>query len=385
MNNKSIFKRTLLSAAILSASYQVHASDNPGMIESLTGYNINDTSFTKESGIEFGLWASAGATYSSHNRSDSNNAPLSFNDRNNEVLLNQLNFSMERAVNTDGNSWDIGGRMDFMFGADAQNTQAAGWDDQWTDGNYYDVAIPQLYAEIYAPIGNGITAKVGHFYTSIGYEVVPSPDNFFYSHAYTMLYAEPFTHNGVTLSYDLNNNISINAGAVMGWDNVSTNGGAWSFLGGASWTSDDKASSVVVQLITGDQSDTVSGNTTMYSIVASHDLSEDLHYVFQHDFGVQQVGPKTDWYGINQYLTYDVSDEVGLGLRFEWFGDKGGAQRVNAMGANYLAIAGGVNYSPVNWMTFRPEVRYDRADERVFNGNSESDQVSVAMDIVINF
>ncbi len=385
MNNKSIFKRTLLSSAILSASFQVFASDNPGMIESFTGYNINETSFMKESGLEFGLWASAGATYSSHNRGDRDNAPLSFNDRNNEFLLNQLNFSIERTVNTDGNSWDIGGRMDFMFGTDAQNTQAAGWDNRWTDGNYYDVAMPQLYAEIYAPIGNGITAKIGHFYTSIGYEVVPSPDNFFYSHAYTMLYAEPFTHNGVSFSYDINDNFSVNAGAVMGWDNVSTNAGAWSFLGGASWTSDDEASSVVVQLITGDLSDTVSGNTTMYSIVASHDLSENLHYVFQHDYGVQQVGTKTDWYGINQYLTYDVSEQVGLGLRAEWFGDKGGAQRVNAMGANYLSIAGGVNYSPVSWMTFRPEVRYDWADERVFNGNSESDQISIAMDVVINF
>jgi hypothetical protein len=32
-------------------------------------------------------------------------------------------------------------------------------------------------------------------------------------------------------------------------------------------------------------------------------------------------------------------DELSLGLRAEWFNDKGGAQRVNTVGANYLAAS----------------------------------------------
>jgi hypothetical protein len=135
---------------------------------------------------------------------------------------------------------DIGGRMDFMYGTDARFTQASGWDDKWNAGSsgYYDIAMPQLYVEIFAPIGNGITAKLGHFYTTIGNEVVPSNGNFFYSHAYTMQYGEPFTHTGALFSYDIDDNFSINGGAVIGWDNMTENAGAWSFLGGGSWTSD---------------------------------------------------------------------------------------------------------------------------------------------------
>lgn len=377
MKNK--FKRTLLSCAILSTSFQVAASD----VESFTGF----TKSMADLGIELGGWASAGFTFASHSRDDRNNAPLSFNDRNNEFVLNQLNFYIERAVKSSGNDWDFGGRMDFMFGTDAQNTQAAGWDGDWTNGNYYDIAMPQLYAEVYIPFGNGtgITAKGGHFYTSIGYEVVPAPDNFFYSHAYTMLYAEPFTHTGITFSYAVNDNISINAGAVMGWDNVSTNDESWSFLGGVNWTSDDSASSVAVQLITGDNSDDESGNTTMYSVVASHDFTENLHYIFQHDYGVQKIGDKGDWFGVNQYLTYDITDQIGVGVRAEWFNDKGGAHRVNAVGANYLAASIGVNYSPIEWFTLRPEVRFDWADEEVFNGNKDDGQISFSMDMVLHF
>lgn len=384
MSNNSLLKKTLLSTAILSISLQ--ASAEGGAIKSLTGFDINETSFMKESGFEVGLWVSSGV---SGNSNGNTNTPVTFNNRVNEFMLNQLNFYIERAVNTEGNSWDIGGRMDIMYGNDTQFTTASGWDDTWGSAGTYGVAMPQLYLEIYAPIGNGLTAKLGHFYTTIGNEVVTSPDNFFYSHAYTMQYGEPFTHTGVLLSYKINDNFSINGGAVEGWDNMTSNAGAWSFLGGGSWTSDDEASSVTVQLISGNQSDTQPGNTTMYSVVATHDFNDKLHYLFQHDFGTKKApnGTTADWYGINQYLTYDVNDQVAIGVRAEWFNDNGGAQRVNAagIGANYLAASFGINYAPVNWFKLRPEIRYDWADANVFNNNRDKDQIGIAMDMVFTF
>jgi len=385
MNNKSVFKRTLLSSAILLASFQAAAGE-PGMIESLSDFSINDTSFMKSTGFEVGLWASGGVTGNSNGNT---NEPVLFNDKVNEFNLNQLNFYIERAVDTEGDSWDIGGRMDFMYGTDARFTQASGWDSNWNNhqnGGYYDIAMPQLYVEVFAPIGNGITAKLGHFYTTIGNEVVTSPDNFFYSHAYTMLYAEPFTHTGALFSYDINDNFSINGGAVMGWDNMTENAGAWSFLGGGSWTSDSQASSVTVQLISGNQSDTESGNTTMYSIVATHDITDNFHYLLQHDFGTQKYasGDSDNWFGINQYFTYDITKQLSVGLRAEWFNDKANA-RVSNTGANYLAASIGVNYSPLTWFKLRPEIRYDWADEDVFNGGVDNDQIAIAMDMIVTF
>ena len=387
MNKKMFFKRSLLSTAILAASFQ--ASADAGMIESLTDFNINETSLLKDAGIEVGLWASAGVTGNSNGNT---NEPVLFNDRVNEFMLNELNFYIERAVNTEGDSWDFGGRMDFMYGTDARFTQATGWDSNWNNhnaGGYYDIAMPQLYVEIFAPIGNGITAKFGHFYTTIGNEVVTAPDNFFYSHAYTMLYAEPFTHTGAMFSYDINNNFSINGGTVIGWDNMTDNAGAWSFLGGGSWTSDSEATSVTVQIISGDTSDTESSNRTMYSIVATHDFTDKFHYLIQHDFGTQaqanSVGQvASNWFGINQYFTVDITDDLAIGLRAEWFNDKANA-RVSNTGANYLAASLGLNYSPLSWFKVRPEIRYDWADEDVFNGGADHDQIAIAMDMIVTF
>jgi hypothetical protein len=377
MNNKLI-----LSSALLSFSIQASAADDIGMVEALSGFNINETSFIKERAITTGLWISAGETGNSNSNT---NAPVGFNDNVNKFDLNELNFYVERSVYTKGNSWDVGGRMDVMYGTDARFTQATGWDADWNNGGEYNIAMPQLYVEVFAPFGNGITAKLGHFYTTIGNEVVTAPDNFFYSHSYTMLYAEPFTHTGALLSYDIDANFSVNGGMVVGWDNMS-DVGSGNFLGGVSWTNDSKSSSITMQLISGEQNDKKFGNTTMYSIVATHDFSDKLHYLIQHDFGREDdgAGSQNHWYGINQYIIYDIYEDLSIGFRGEWFNDVDSA-RVSTTGANYVAGSVGLNYSLTSWFKVRPEIRYDRADENVFNEGTSDEQIAISMDMIVIF
>jgi len=390
MNNFLNRKTAILGSAILFSSFQVHAEHGGGgLIESLSGFDVNKLSFFEQTGIEVGAWASAGGTINSNGNT---NAPITFNSDVDKFQLSQFNFFMERAVNSDGDSWDIGGRIDFMYGKDAAFTKAGGWDDEWTNdwsaADGYAIAMPQAYVEVFAPVGNGITAKLGHFYTTIGNEVVTSPDNFFYSHAYTMQYGEPFTHTGALLSYDVSDNFSINGGVVTGWDNMTANDAAWNFLGGFSWTSDDEASSVTVQLIHGEQNQDELDDTTMFSIVATHDFSDRLHYLIQHDHGRQQNGvagmQNASWYGLNQYLTYDINEELAAGVRLEWFNDRDGV-RIGNENANYYAVSVGVNYSPVSWFKLRPELRYDCSNEDAYDNGDSDDQIGIAMDMIVTF
>ena len=76
--------------------------------------------------------------------------------------------------------------------------------------------MPQLYAEVGS---QALNVKFGHFYTLIGYEVVPAIGNFFYTHAYTMQYGEPFTHTGVLGTWVPNDQLTIIGGITNGWDN----------------------------------------------------------------------------------------------------------------------------------------------------------------------
>ncbi|GAB4263069.1 MAG: hypothetical protein Kow0065_13840 [Methylomicrobium sp.] len=394
-----------LCSAVFATS--VAQADDPGIIESLTGSDINKTAPMKDLGLTFGGWVSGGIAGNPDGPRDNYNGPITFNDRANEIHANQVYGYIEKAVDTEGGKWDFGFRADVLYGTDARFTTQGNFDNQLIgdDFSFYKLAFPQVYAELFAPIGNGLTTKVGHFYTIIGNEVVTAPDNFFYSHAYTMQYGEPFTHTGVLMSYPVNNNISLTGGVVSGWDSFFQQPA--NFLGGVTYTTDDQKTSVAVSYIGGDSivadradnnGQQVTDHVSMYSIVLNHDFTDELHYTLQHDLGVQEnvgnSGTDATWYGINQYLTYDVNDQLATGLRFEWFRDEDGARvagigRGNTMpgGENhYFAVTAGVNYSPLSWLMLRPEIRYDWVTKNdAFDNGTEDDQVLISADAIIRF
>lgn len=377
---------TLCSALLCSSLAQ---ADDKGAIESLTGFNINETAPLKDLGINVGGWATAGIAGNPDDPESRTNGPVTFNNRANEFNAHQLYGFIEKAVDEEGGKWDLGFRADIVYGIDAFYTTQANFDDNLiSDGSsrLYKLAFPQAYATVFAPIGNGITTKIGHFYTIIGNEVVTAPDNFFFSHAYTMQYGEPFTHTGILSSYPVNKNISITGGVVSGWDSFFQEPA--NFLGGVTYTTDNERTSVAFSLITGDVNKDDEHNRTMYSIVLNHDITDSLHYTLQHDMGIEEKSLGADsgkWYGINQYLTYDINEQLGAGMRLEWFRDEDGF-RVNGNSDHYLAATVGLNYSPMSWLTLRPEVRYDHSTENAaYNDGFSNDQVLISADAIVHF
>jgi hypothetical protein len=119
--------------------------------------------------------------------------------------------------------------------------------------------------------------------------------------------------------------------------------------------------------------------------------SHKLQYVFQNDFGYQQQatvsGQNAFWYGINQYLLYSVTDMVSAGLRAEWFRDADGIRVVKGNAGHYFALTAGINWKPQEWLTFRPEIRYDWVDAKtaVFDNHTKKNQLELAIDMVVEF
>ena len=416
----------------------------------------------KNSGLKFGGWVHGGATFNP-SQTHGFNGPVTFADQANRFQLNQLNFFIERGVKTEGKGWDIGFRADFMFGTDSIFTQAYGnpafdpnsgrpladrgnWDLDicCNSSRTYGIAIPQAFAEVYAPVGNGLNVKVGHFYTPIGYETVPAPNNFFYTHAYTMQYGEPFTHTGVLGNYTVNKNFvaifgTIGGSGTGGWDgNFDKQMENWGGIGGVTWTSDDQKTSFNVSG-TGSTTSTRNGSFWgMYSIVLKHQLTDRAHLVLQHDHGFADnvllannvysgVVKDAEWYGVNSHFYYDVTPDVSVGVRAEWFRDRDGfrvfapgrvSAATNYLGssyasnvgllssstpADYYAVTIGANWKAaktlkLGWqglkqLNIRPNIRYDRVDAlheslqasayRPFGGNK--DQVLFSLDAILPF
>jgi len=350
-------------------------------------------------GITYGGWIAAGITGNDQGfRTNNGNLPVNFNDKSNGAQLNQAWAWAERATDTGGCGWDVGFRIDYIFGTDGQDTQAfgdTGWDTEWDASTEYGSAIPQLYATV---AYNDLTVKLGHFYTIIGYEVVPAPDNFFYSHALTMLYGEPFTHTGVLAEYAYNDRVTMYGGWVQGWDSGFNNSNdADMFIGGISLGLTDNVTATYATTI-GDFGDgTANGGTGtegelyMHSLVVDWSITDRLTYVFQHDLGINDnaVGT-TEWYGINQYLLYDINCCWAVGGRFEWFNDVDGArvaQNGNANGGDYYEFTLGANYKPHTNLTFRPEIRYDwyNGQGLPYAGGTSSDLLTFGADVIFTF
>lgn len=390
---KISFHRHVLSVCSLLMLNAVASADSTstGLIAELSGKDTASWTHLNDYGINVGGWAASGVNYNTDNPTDRSNGPMSMTDRNSEFNLYQLDMFIEKAI-TKGEHWDVGGRFDFMFGTDARYSQATGhWDMgliSQRDLRFYDIAMPQAYVEVFAPIGNGLSGKFGHFYTIIGYESVPSPLNFFSSHTYSFK-SSPFTTTGALFNYALNDQWSVNLGAVTGADNFDRDIGAWSHMSGLTWTNADTGTSLSFSVLQGDVYQHQSSELVYYSANFQQSFGK-WQYVLQHDRGNQRnavvQGKDAEWYSIVNYLTYQATDQWGVGMRGEWFRDDDGF-RYSAGPANYYALTAGLNWKPKSWLMVRPEVRYDwsKAQLAPFDSGAKNNQVVLGVDAVVQF
>jgi hypothetical protein len=375
-----------------------------------------ETEFLTNRGIKTYGWIGAGI--GANNWASPFNGPITFNDRNWQGQMNQLYLVNEKLVDTT-NGLDWGGRVDLLYGTDYIYTTARGLDGflgnqtngagvsgapSWASTKDYGLAMPQLYGEVGY---SDHVVKFGHFYTIIGYEVVPAIGNFFYTHAYTMQYGEPFTHTGILDTWTPNDQMTVYAGITNGWDNYSdpinivgianpgypgANSNA-AFLGGVSFKDPDETQTLTITTSSGNEPALLSvpapvGNRSVLSTVYVNELSDKVTYVFQNDNGWQfsavgvpsvlgQQANLAQWYGINQYLFYNISDTLVAGTRLEWFRDNNGYRVVSGLRnavfgvpqgpgnwnggfqGNFWQASFGLNWKPNRNFILRPELRYD--------------------------
>ncbi len=341
------------------------------------------------------------------------NGPVVMNDRDGQGMLDQLYLTGLRSLD-DTAGW--GGRIDLLYGTDWWTAVARGLDarpfnevdalgvPRWNSSRYYGLAMPQAYVEYGR---EDVSLLVGHFYTVLGYEVVPAVGNFFASRTYVFEYATPTSHTGVLGSWRSEHGLTLVAGLMNGWDNfsdgmpvflnpdypgASTNA---AFIGEVTLASDDDRGLLAFSITSGNEytpriDDTgvyrgaMVGNLTMYTLYGLLEVTDRLTCVVEHanawqfhaDTGFANAGQLpglAQWYGVTSYTYLTLVDRLAAGLRVEWFRDNNGSRVFypirNAVTAadpvaggfagNFWAITWGLNWVPrANWMV-RPELRYD--------------------------
>ena len=341
----------------------------PGIIE---GFSLS--ALTGIDAFDIGGWTQFGWTddavpLSAQGTNGTNGSFLDSPDRFN--LHQQWLYVSREADGSQG--FDIGFRADFMYGVDADTTQAFGnpagsWDFQnGFDHGIYGWAIPQLYGEV--AMGD-FSVIMGHFYTLIGYEVVTAPDNFFFSHALTMFNSEPFTHTGVLGTYSGFENMTLYGGWTLGWDSGFDNVNSGNnFLGGFSVDLLDSVSLTWITTYGNFGAISAGGDDYSQSVVVDVALTDSINYVFQTDYK-KIDGTDDEDVGINQYLFYNFNDWLAFGTRVEWWRND---QVTNG------AYTSGVNIKLLDNLVIRPEYRTDWQPETDFSVEN------VACDMILTY
>ena len=132
-------------------------------------------------GIKTGGWLQGGITMNAEHPGDRSNGPLLTNDRHGEFQMNQLWLYFNRPCDTSDGGWDIGGRVDILYGTDWRCGLAhgLGFEDRINGSDrLYGLSLPQFYAELAV---DRLSVKIGRMAGILGYESVVPMFNPFYT------------------------------------------------------------------------------------------------------------------------------------------------------------------------------------------------------------
>jgi len=372
-------------------------------------------------GIMVGGWIQHGISVNGNSPNDGFNSAVALNDFDGEYQMNQCWLWLHKPVDIESCSWQIGGHIDMMYGTDWRYGRFFGLEERINgDNQFYGLVIPQAYLEIG---GRNLSIKLGHMAGPLGYEVVPSVRNFFYSHSLAMNFTEPQLVTGLYADWKLNDQWSVQAGFHRGFFMFEDLDNNLDFMGGVKWQSCDGRTSIAWGISTGNNEGLTLGppigtggpsigqELTATSFVLQHQFTDQFKYVLQSNIGqfnnffVQRQD--AEWYGLNQYFLYTINDCWSAGLRFEWLRDDDGVA-VKGIGnlvapnrgwtgggyaGHFFALTAGLNWRPHPNITFRPELRWDWYDGEngllsggpPFGDDDRTDQFVAAIDMLITF
>jgi hypothetical protein len=335
-------------------------------------------------------WVDAAFTGSS-DRHDQ--LPMGFNYLSNQAAVQQAWLRFELPVDQSAATPTFGFRTDTFFGTDYRFTIARGlFDSQLTadhgQPDEYGADPVQFYAEGYFPeIARGLDVKVGRFFAQFGFESIDATQNPFVSRSYSFIY-DPFTHTGLLTTLKLTDAWSVQNGVVLGSDVFIDPADNPTYIGSVKWAPPTGRDSVLFAVIVGDgryDVDRQFHNPEIFDLVFTHKFSDRFSYALDALFGFTTNVPGTgfaDWWAAVQYLSYTLTPRLTAVGRLEFFDDVQG-QRTGFPGL-YIAPTAGVNFKPNNFVTLRPELRFDcNTESRPFEGKHSVG--TAALDVLVRW
>src|SRR5437764_14141305 len=162
-------------------------------------------------------WVETGFTGNVDAPNDNQNFGRLFDDRSNDLVLNQAVITAERALDPKV-GFDWGFKLQLMIGTDARYIHSLGLLDHARRSSLYQPDILEAYLSLHLPIftEGGVDLKLGKFVTLEGAETIDPRTNPFYSHTYIFNFGIPFNHTGALFTLYATKWLNLLAGVTRG-------------------------------------------------------------------------------------------------------------------------------------------------------------------------
>ena len=300
-------------------------------------------------------------------------------------------------------SW--GFRAEAMYGRNGLPAELQGWDSKWhVNQNESGVAAgtsrqsylvtPQVYAEFFFPVAEGLALTVGRFGAGVGREIPPEfqPNpNFFYSKTYAFV-SQPDQVVGALGSANLMRNdlgfLLGELGVVQGRQLFKDNNGRKSVIGALRWRSPDMRTWIDYSVMAGDEQNSPTATPAMpvarvisprgqlrqhHSLTFTAHPADGWEVVGEALYGRQAGDGRADtidiltgpgykggqYAGLNGELRYALRPGLRLGVRGEVFVDREATALfpVTAVAGDFHALTVGARCE----VSTRPPSRWTRS------------------------
>jgi hypothetical protein len=253
-------------------------------------------------------------------------------------------------------------------------------------GNYgnavFSTALAIKQAYFTYKFTDKFSMTAGQFGTHIGYEVIDAPANFNYSLS-NQFNNGPFYHTGLKATYAFTDRASLMVGVVNNVDGIEDNNGKKGVISQL-YLSPAKDWNVYLNFITSneaspreDNGKTPAASYTMFDVATSYQVTEKFLLGLNASYGAQKGdfqgggGPVStkSWGGVAVYANTAITDNFGLGLRYENFNNDNGVRGLlaypqgpegDAIGTkvNSVTLTGNITLADGH-ILLKPELRLD--------------------------
>ena len=339
-------------------------------------------------------WADAGYTYNSAGSGLESVAP-SPNQFGNEFPVNGAWLVVERTTVKTGWSW--GFRADFYGGSDAALLRPV--PNFGPQGTHFGTDFRQAYVSLHTPGLNsrGIDFTVGRQNVPIGYETLMGPYRPMYSETYFWIHYEVGSTSALATLHPTGK-LDVIGGVVMGYNTVfQLRGRAPSYLMRALYRPhSDPRTQLIATVFSGPEPAFVTpGHLGTWQTVAElqvrHTWTDRIAQVVQAHYAADVRDPTTKLNSATQgavlFTAFKLNPKLYVNTRGEWFADPHGVR--TGKSGTFSEATLGLNFLPVPFLNFRPEIRGDFAGQKSYSaslgGPASRNQLTIAFDLIVKF